>query len=117
MTTASDSGPTADQRLDGELTALLYEYLFDAGHGWTIGGQRYEVAGDAQYAALGEDVSDPDGDCPLILARQSDGALFEIDLWATARRTTPEQRDAERQRFMAARERAAAAQEARGGAA
>lgn len=92
------------QRLDGQITGALYEHFFDAMHGWTFGGERYEIADDVQYAALGEDPRADD--LPLILVRQSDGAYFEVDLWASVSRTTPEQRDEHRRQLMAMRERA-----------
>lgn len=113
--TTTDDAPYPDQRLDAQVTGYLVDHFIGSGPGrWTFGGEVYHLADDVDYAALGED---PEAaDFPLILARKSDGAFFEVDIWATARRTTPEQRDADRRNLMAIRERAAQVQEARGGA-
>lgn len=114
--TTTDDAPYPDDRLDAQVTGHLFEYFFDSTSGrWTFGGQVYRLADDVQYAALGEDPDDDD--LPLILVRDGDDAMFEIDLWATVRCVTPEQKDADRRNLMAIRERAARVQEARGGAA
>lgn len=110
------SESTADERLDAQLTGYLFEQFVNSARGrWTFGGHVYELADEVQLASLGED---PDADdVPLVLVRQGDGAMFEVDLWATVRCVTPELKDADRKRLMEHRERAAARQESAGGSA
>jgi hypothetical protein len=116
MTSPSQSAAPSDEHLDAEITADLFEDFFDSPTGrWRYGGHVYELADEVQLASLGED---PDADdVPLVLVRQGDGAMFEVDLWATVRCVTPEQADRDRRELMALREAAAARQESAGGAA
>lgn len=114
--TTTDDAISPDDRLDAQVTGHLFEHFFDSTSGrWTFGGQVYRLADDVQYASLGED-ADAD-DLPLVLVRDGDGAMFEVDLFAAVRCVTPDQMDADRRNLMAVRERAARVHEARRGGA
>lgn len=73
-------------RLSGDLSGLAYQYLCDQlGYGGrTIDGEKYELADEKEYAALGYNPEDPWG--PLVVRRQSDGQCFELDIEVDAHR-------------------------------
>lgn len=104
----SGDGPHDPHVLAGWIVQAWYEDFFNRLWPLHIDGETYEIADDEQYKALGE--VDKDGmvpsDAPLILVRQSDGKFFEIELDATARETTVEEREAQRARLRKMRERA-----------
>lgn len=70
------------------LGALISQYLYDEFCGewdFDFGGQKYELVGDEDYAALGY-TFDPEDPCgQLVIRRMSDGKCFEVDLEATVR--------------------------------
>jgi hypothetical protein len=73
--------------LAGDIAGLLYDHFFSSSRRWwTFSGDRYEIADDDQYAALGEDPTKLD--LPLILVRESDGKFFQVDLDVSAQETT-----------------------------
>lgn len=104
---------TPGQRVDADLTTLLYDHLFETRHGWMLGGDRYVVATPAQYASLGEDPYA--ADVPLVLTRVSDEQFVVVDICVMVHPTSPEQADRERRELMEFREAAAARLEANGG--
>lgn len=116
MTTPSRDSGAAERMLEVEIPNELTGLMLDTHEGWAFAGERYRLASVTEYAALGEGYGSSEI-FPLILAREADGELFEVRLIASATHTTPEQRDADRRNRMAIRERTAAAQEARDGAA
>jgi hypothetical protein len=116
MTTPAQDAGAAERMLEVEIPNALTVLMLDGHEGWAFAGQRYRLASVTEYAALGEGYGFSEI-FPLILARESDGELFEVRLMVSATHTTPEQRDEDRRARMAIRERAARTQEARGGAA
>lgn len=80
----------------GQIAEDWYARCFARDH-WHFSDGPYRLASEDEYAALGEDPYADDA--PLILARESDGALFEVELEATVSRTSPAIRQAERERL------------------
>ena len=97
--------------LAGWIVQAWYEDLFDHHNRRHFGPDgHFTLASPAEYAELGE--KDDDADTPLIM-RRDDGALFEIDLDATATRVTPEGKKAHRELLEQLRRRAERRQAAR----
>jgi hypothetical protein len=82
-------------RIAASITSDWNDHMFSRPGPWQIGGERYDLADDEQYDALGEDVTRTD--LPLILVRQGDGQFFEIDLDVMVSPTSAQQRAAHRE--------------------
>ena len=89
-------------RLSARITGEVADWIFERGRPWQVNGETYRLAGDEQYQDLGEEICGDEA--PLILARESDGQCFEVQVEATAWPTDRLSREQERQRLARMRE-------------
>lgn len=101
----SDRGdPRNTDSLVSWLVTAWYEDMFDRSGPIHVGPETYRLATESQYAALGEAAYTHDA--PLILVRETDGLMFEVELDATAWNTTAAERQEKRDLHRKMRERA-----------
>lgn len=93
-------------RVAAQIVGAWYTHCLEHEH-WSFHDGAYRPASEEEYRALGEDLYAEDA--PLILTRESDGTFFEVELDATAWQTSPEERQAHRDRLAAQRARIEAA--------